>query len=240
MRIRKRRTLETKNGMSLAPFDRRKCIFVHIPKAAGVSVARSLFGNLAGGHTSIAMYQIAFSQCDFERYFKFTFVRNPWDRLFSAFRFLRQGGMTQKDQDWAREHIVRYRDFSEFVETGLSNSNVKQWVHFRPQSEFLCLPHQDSPAVDFLGMYENLERDFFLVRQRLSLDPDQRLWHCNKTTAFARRDFRDHYTESTREIVAHEYARDIDMFGYAFDNSSLPDQLAHRQKYAELKQSTSS
>ena len=36
-------------GFSLIPFDRHECIFVHIPKTGGVSISKSLFGNLAGG-----------------------------------------------------------------------------------------------------------------------------------------------------------------------------------------------
>ncbi|MFP4354891.1 MAG: sulfotransferase family 2 domain-containing protein [Phycisphaerae bacterium] len=74
------------------PFDKYRCIFVHIPKAAGVSVCQTLFGNLAGGHDTIEKYQKVFSWSDYKRYFKFTFVRNPWDRLASAYRFLRKGG----------------------------------------------------------------------------------------------------------------------------------------------------
>ena len=62
---------------SLQPFDRLRCIFVHIPKAAGVSVCRGLFGGLAGGHAHIGVYQLAFSHLEFSSYFKFAFVRNP-------------------------------------------------------------------------------------------------------------------------------------------------------------------
>jgi spore maturation protein CgeB len=40
-------------GRSLKSFDEQKCIFVHITKCAGVSVSKSLFGNLGGGHMKI-------------------------------------------------------------------------------------------------------------------------------------------------------------------------------------------
>ncbi len=83
---------------SLQPFDRLRCIFVHIPKAASVSVCRGLFGELAGGHAHIGVYQLAFSHLEFSSYFKFAFVRNPWDRLFSAYAFLRDGGMDESDR----------------------------------------------------------------------------------------------------------------------------------------------
>jgi len=72
------------------PFDRYQCIFVHIPKTAGVSICRSLFENLAGGHTTIAKYQIIFSKKEFDRYFKFTFkigVKSTFD-LYTYYPFV--------------------------------------------------------------------------------------------------------------------------------------------------------
>ena len=56
---------ETSEGYSLKSFDEYKCIFVHIPKCAGISLTRSLFGNLAGGQidsqngTGIALGHVA-------------------------------------------------------------------------------------------------------------------------------------------------------------------------------------
>lgn len=86
------RTIDTNDGYSLKPFDLYRCIFVHIPKAAGISMSRALFGNFAGNHKSVETYQRIFSKKEFNSYFKFTFVRNPWDRLFSAYIYLKRGG----------------------------------------------------------------------------------------------------------------------------------------------------
>ena len=83
-RLQQKRRTVFDDGYSYEPYDRYRCIFVHIPKAAGMSVCRSLFGNLAGGHATLADYQIIFARAEFERYFKFTFVRNPWDRFVSG------------------------------------------------------------------------------------------------------------------------------------------------------------
>jgi hypothetical protein len=66
---------------------------VHVPKTAGVAISLALFGNLAGEHASIRDYQTIYPKSVFERYVRFTFVRNPWDRLLSAFSFLKSGGM---------------------------------------------------------------------------------------------------------------------------------------------------
>ncbi len=60
MKFQKKRQIKTRKGYSYKPFDELKCIFVHVPKCAGVYVCRNLFGNLAGGHTQISLYQIIF------------------------------------------------------------------------------------------------------------------------------------------------------------------------------------
>ena len=80
----------------LAPFDQHRCIFVHVPKCAGVSISRSLFGSLVGTHIAMKSFQLIYTEEEFARYFKFAFVRNPWDRLVSAYRFLKRGGMTAR------------------------------------------------------------------------------------------------------------------------------------------------
>src|SRR5258706_16293188 len=85
--------LQKKRG----PFDEHRCIFVHIPKCAGNSVTKSLsqFGGFDCGHTNLKRFQIMFGPEEFNRYFKFAFVRNPYDRLFSAFLFMKKGGTNE-------------------------------------------------------------------------------------------------------------------------------------------------
>ena len=100
-RLQQKRERLQDDGYTYKPYDDYRCIFVHIPKAAGMSICRSLFGNLAGGHATLSDYQIIFPRLEFESYFKFTFVRNPWDRVFSAYNFLKKGGATEFDRQWA-------------------------------------------------------------------------------------------------------------------------------------------
>jgi len=212
------RRSETAEGYSLRQFDTFKCIFVHIPKAAGISVSKSLFGNLGGGHVMIGVYRIVFSKEEFDSYFKFSFVRNPWDRLLSAYVFLKQGGMNDDDRRWWREQdLDRYRDFDDFVSNWVDRDNVETSLHLLPQYRYLCAPFTQTICVDFVGSYEHLDRDYAHVRERLGLPPDE-LLHLNKTPAAKKpeRDFRDYYTAETREIVEHVYREDIELFKYSF------------------------
>ncbi|HTL74630.1 MAG TPA: sulfotransferase family 2 domain-containing protein, partial [bacterium] len=79
-------------------FDQHRCIFVHVPKCAGISLVKSLFGDFDCGHTNLRRYQIMFAPAEFNGYFKFTIVRNPFDRVVSAFLFLKKGGVNEKDR----------------------------------------------------------------------------------------------------------------------------------------------
>ncbi|MFO8053169.1 MAG: sulfotransferase family 2 domain-containing protein [Candidatus Omnitrophota bacterium] len=71
-----------------------KFIFLHIPKTAGSSVAATLKRNLNKNdlllcpHTKAVRLKLT-AKDKWKDYFKFTFVRNPWDRMVSAYFFLR-------------------------------------------------------------------------------------------------------------------------------------------------------
>jgi hypothetical protein len=227
--LQQKRLIDTDSGYSYKPFVQKKCIFVHIPKAAGVSVCRTLFNNLAGAHQTIAKYQIAFSKNEFDSYFKFTFVRNPWDRIFSAYNFLKGGGMNDTDKNWAILNLSEYNNFDDFVRRWVNSSNIHKYTHFLPQYRFICLPGSDNLQVDFLGYYENIEDDFVYIRNKLASDNEVTLKYENRTESNEKkRDYREYYTDETRNIVYEVYKKDIDLLGYDFDNASLKTQLKKR------------
>jgi hypothetical protein len=168
-----------------------------------------------------------FGPREFSEYFKFSFVRNPWDKLVSAFHFLKKGGLTVSDKKWSDKNLSPYADFDAFVRNGIQRKEIRAFPHFRPQSDFICLS-RGKPGVDFLGYFENLEEDFSYVCRRLNVNPP--LLELNRNLS-RKKDYRDYYTDETRRIVARFYADDIEMLGYSFDNSTLPAMLAARRHY---------
>jgi hypothetical protein len=218
----RRREDVTADGYSYRSFDEYRCIFIHIPKCAGMSINRTLFNNHGGGHAPIGRYRIIYSPEEFRDYFKFAFVRNPWDRAFSAYNFLRKGGLHTGDQRWAKRNLAAFRTFNDFVRRGLRRRRILNHLHFRPQHTFVCEPLRRKPSVDFIGYYENLHVDFARVYRRLTGRASApHLFHGNRSRSTANSTYVDHYSREAREIVADLYRRDVALFGYDFENASL-------------------
>jgi chondroitin 4-sulfotransferase 11 len=190
--------------------DEYSCIFIHIPKTAGTSVTSALFG--AGSrHVRWDAYFHA-NQRKFSRYFKFAFVRNPWDRVLSAYTFLKRGGMDPADAVWADRHLQQFDTFEQFVLEWLSEERIWSWVHFVPQYHWIYDTSLQC-KMDFVGRMENIDADFRVVASRLG---------CNANLKEKNRsrfdNYRTHYTDEMRLRVTELYARDIQLFGYNFES----------------------
>ncbi len=222
-------------------------IFVHIPKTGGSSIERALgiYGVNNSGDNLQVNEDILFGQdlqhltmsnillrmghdiCD--RYFKFAFVRNPWDRALSEYTWRRT---------WDKN--VLKMSFADFVKDELS-TNLKN-NHYRPQIEFIVNdPSRKSDhalLVDYVGRFENLRGDFQQVIERCQLG-DLELPHMNKSPILQRahpihsikalirkgiaciryprnKNYRFDYNSQTCEIISKMYHADINAFGYDF------------------------
>lgn len=213
----------TPGTASLRDFDQKKAIFIHIPKCAGIAVKRALFEDIATAHTKLSTYGKVFEPELFLTYFKFTFVRNPWDRLVSAYHFLQRGGYGDADKKWFERELSGYKDFDDFVRNWLKAENIHKHIHFIPQVEFLQDENNDGVKIDYVGLYENIENDFDYIARRLGLENTLK-----RENASPHKSYKDYYCGATREIVRAVYLRDIERFGYDFENSRLAAQIAAR------------
>lgn len=203
--------------MSTHCFDYYKCIFIHIPKTAGLSVSKALFGNFAGTHLNIDHYLTSFGRHTVMNYFKFTFVRNPWDRLYSAFSFIKSGGLNEDDKAFEQQYLSDCHDFNTFIMEWMDEENMLMYWHFMPQYHFITsIQDRSRILVDFIGRYENLEADFAQVCSKLHVKKPV-LNPINVTKPAIRKyAYNEMYTPEMRHKVACLYHRDIDMFGYTF------------------------
>lgn len=189
---------------------KHKVIFIHIPKTAGTSVLKILMGKkIRRDHLSYSVYQKAQSKI-FNNYFKFCFVRNPYDRLVSAFEYLKNGGNQNGDLYFKELIENHYPTFEEFVLGFLNKDNVNSILLLRPQYLFVC-DEKFEIMVDFCGRFENIERDINVVCEKVGIDKK-----LEKTNASNKKNHQYYYfNEKVKKKVYEIYSKDFEIFGYS-------------------------
>jgi hypothetical protein len=213
-RILKRKTLQNIRSrdthVSTTQFDDYKCIFIHIPKCAGIAVSKSLLGKPVG-HLSALDYRMIFGKKDFNSYYKFTFVRNPFSRLISAYEFMENGGFGESDKNIVAI-VKQYPTFQDFVLNYLTPHTAKRIRHFRPQHFFVC-DSSNNIMVNFIGRFESIEQDYENIRNKIGVgEPLKRM---NATNG--KRLSLNIYYENPRVLnkVIEIYYKDFEIFSYS-------------------------
>lgn len=151
-------------------------------------------------------FQIHYPVHLYADYFKFAFVRNPWDRLVSCWRdkVVHLNHFKFKD---ARHK--KMQNFKNFVVDFVSKKNVKKC------DEHLCLQTAmiDINAINYLGRMETFEDDLNVILRKLGL-PEKEVIRLNVTSL--KTDYRSYYDDQLAEKVAQIYQKDIQVFGYQF------------------------
>lgn len=201
---------------SFIPLQKTQSLFIHVPKAAGTSVGHYLYGCRTGDHMTLLDYRTALPKDVFNTAFKFTFVRNPWDRLVSAYFYLKDGQRSRFDQQQAQGSVLQHDSFEDFVTEFVAHKDLNAFVHLKEQHLFLRLPGRGL-GVDFVGRFERLNADFDTIAKRLGKDVV--LEHRN-ASILRKADYRDVYTPLMVDVVAKAYAKDIAYFDYTFEGTS--------------------
>ena len=196
----------------------KRFLFVHIPKTAGNSIQSvlrdysedelvALRGEQDGverfglrnpkyqikKHSTLAEYRAALGEREFGNLYKFTCVRNLWDRMVSYYFT-----PTQKAEAWDR------KKFRKIISRALSVADYLR-VNKGEGDPF--------GNVDYVMRFENLTDDFRTVCAALGISP--------KTLPKYNRSNREHYSkyydDELRELVRERFAAEIESFGYTFE-----------------------
>lgn len=180
-------------------------IFIHINKTAGTSIGRAI-GLPVKRHLMATEVIELIGMDAWNQAYKFTVVRNPWDKVVSHYEYRRKKNKTEIASrnicfaDWVRMTYGQNKD-------PFFYNNPRS---FQPQVEWL----KDTNCVismDYIIKFESINEGFDHVREEIGLDAE--LPHLNAST---RADYRGYYNDETRAIVARWFSEDLETFSYKF------------------------
>jgi len=181
-----------------------KYVWFKVPKVGSSTIIYHLVGGDESwdqGFIHSFTQRIKYKENQFKGYFKFAFVRNPWDRVVSAY------------SKALGEHCPLYREcygkgFDYFVDYIDRQEFSEMDRHIMPQS--LLFPVAE---MDFVGRLENFSEDLNYVLDRIGIQ------HVGivQRNARPRSHYSEYYTERTRDIIARKYRLDIENFDYVFE-----------------------
>lgn len=200
-----------------------KFIFAAVPKTGTHSVRRALrehmgaddieqvglfvqksfpyapLARIGHGHLSFAQVRPFLGEEVFASYFKFGFVRNPFDRFVSYCSFT-----TREEGHFDRNPKAVMREFA-------IEKPPLDHLLFYPQAAFLA-DNAGRLQADYVGRVEEMQASYDAICDRLAI-PSAQLEQVNTSR---RGDYRAYYDQELIDAVARLYKRDIDLFGYSF------------------------
>ncbi|TVP99002.1 MAG: transposase [Balneolaceae bacterium] len=205
---------------------KKKFLFIHIYKNAGTSIQVALLPHcigllhsyyvrfsrkfnipipkkinpyLYGSHSKAKDINEKMGSENFQQYFSFAVVRNPWDWQVSQYKFMRKN-----PKHFQHEFIKKMTDFDEYIRWRCTHE-----VRF--QKDFVCSDN-DELLVNFIARFEKLDSDFGKICSILGIDATLPKLNVSNNIPYQK-----FYTDETRDLISKTFARDIEYFEYKFE-----------------------
>jgi hypothetical protein len=194
----------------------KKFIFVQVPRTGGTSMQKFLHERIPRlidttppSNMPISRIKEVYNK-PINNFFKFAFVRNPWDWVVSLYMFHKYIIGKNWAKKYAKSDII---EFNNFV-TYLHNRKEK---HAAPLSRmdlsiYYCI--NGKSAMDFVGRFENLHKDFSYICKRLGIVYAAKMFpDTNKVT---RSHYSTYYNDRSKQLVEKYFKHTINTYGYKF------------------------
>ena len=180
--------------------DSAKILFLHVPRTGGTTITKMLFDGLSDTKWIQPQHNHARSVPEsffdqYSDYTKFTFVRNPWERIASWHSLLLKNH---------KEKIMKIASMEAFIET------IKNYFWFN-QLDYLR-NDKGHWVVNKIGRYENFSCDLAQILN----DHNIPFGHIPKLNSTTQQNYRSFYTEKSKKLVEDLCYKDIDYFSYRF------------------------
>lgn len=168
----------------------------------GLFVQRSLpipaLAQIGHGHITLEELRPHVKAEAWASFFKFAFVRNPFDRFVSYCAFItRDGDEFENDPQTVMRDVLA--------------QPPNDHILFHPQHSFVT-DRSGALLADYVGRVEEMQKSYDEISARVGI-PTSRLEKVNVTK---RRNYREYFDDKLIEGVAKLYARDLELFGYEF------------------------
>jgi hypothetical protein len=208
-------------------------IFIHIPKTGGTSVKEHLRQYCRDGdvhidrpadaerlgtpdgiqlkkHSSAPQVRKALGRTEFDAFFKFCVVRNPFIRTISLFRFLKFNF-----RSWPRAELMEsINTLEEFVASSVFRSSGPGGIA-SPQVHWLT-DKSGTSCVDFIARVERIEEDFSEIISRLALPASRKpLLRRNASKGDVDKLAAELASGSVVDVIRSRYASDFRFLGYS-------------------------
>ncbi len=151
------------------------------------------------GHISSIHAKELLGDNTWNSYFKFSFVRNPYDR-FISYSFFKKN-----------KSVLFQQNPSSVMKLLFKDPNVKRDILFKPQFDFIT-NEKGELMIDFIGRYEDLQNDYNLLCKKLGLDKVK----LEKLNSSHHNLYQQYYDIELRKLVGDYYKRDFNLLNYSF------------------------
>jgi hypothetical protein len=193
---------------------------VHIQKTGGTSIRKALGVELheRHKHRTAAELRSVYGEDKWKAYFKFAFVRNPWDRLVSWWSAIdrhrahfeaREIGLN-KFQSYILQHATTFEEFLTRCDEPIEDTDGLKHI-FRNQVDYLT-DDTGRVIVDRIGRFERLQDEMSEIAKGLGMDEIV----LPRINGSSHAHYTEHYSEELIGLVAERYRVDIETFGYRY------------------------